>query len=175
MSDPIENQDDESHAHKPSPLERVVEVIVVPLMLAIVAIGFAGVVMRFFMGGRYALFWTEEVIRYGFIWLFWLCAPVLVWRGSMFAVDLFIMALPERARTVLRIFHCLAILVLVGPYIHYGWAMAQVNGRQLSSALQFPLFWIYLAIPVGAALIAAVVLYQLFLLVTGRYRAEDYS
>lgn len=172
MKNPIEYH--ERH-HTPSRLERAVEIIVVPLMLAIVAIGFAGVVMRFVMGGRFALFWTEEVIRYGFIWLFWLCAPVLVWRGSMFAVDLLMLSMPQKVRRLLRIAHCLAILVIVVPYVYYGWAMALVNGRQLSSALQFPLLWIYLAIPVGAALIGAVVLYQLYLLIRGRYRAEDYS
>lgn len=158
-----------------SRLEQVIEWIVVPTVLGIVAIGFAGVVLRSVWGGRFALFWADELIRYGFIWIFWLCAPILVWRGSMFAVDLILLAVPERVRRILRIGHCLLILGLMYPYINLGWSMAQVNGRQLSSALQLPLFWIYLAIPVGSVLISAVILYQLFQLLTGRYQAEENS
>jgi len=148
--------------------ERMVEAVVVPGMLLIVAIGFGAVVMRFVWGGRYALFWAEEVMRYGFIWIFWLCAPVLAWRGSMFMVDLLISGFPEKVERALRVVHCLLVLGLMYPYINLGLAMANLNGRQLSSALQISLFWIYLALPVGAILIALVTLYQLYLLVTGK-------
>src|SRR5690606_18308936 len=60
-------------AEKPTIPERIAEVLVVPLLLGIIAIGFAAVCLRFLFGGRYALFWSEELIRYGFIWLFWIC------------------------------------------------------------------------------------------------------
>src|SRR3546814_17352249 len=55
---------------RPSLPERLAEWVIVPLMLGIIAVGFAAVCLRFLFGGQYALFWSEEVIRYAFIWMF---------------------------------------------------------------------------------------------------------
>ena len=140
-------------AESPTLLERIGEAIIVPLMLGIIAVGFAGVCLRYLFGGHYALFWSEEVIRYAFIWVFWLCAPILVWRRAMFTVDMFINMLPERWRRLLQLALDVAVICLMATFVYYGWIMAEVNKPQLSSALSISLFWIYLAIPVGSALI----------------------
>lgn len=137
----------------PTLLERLGEVIIVPLMLGIIAVGFAAVCLRYVFNGHYALFWAEEVIRYAFIWLFWLCAPILVWRRAMFAVDVFVIMLPKPMQKIVSALLDLAVIFLMGTFAYYGWLMARVNAPQLSSALSLSLFWIYLAIPVGAALI----------------------
>lgn len=133
--------------------ERIGEVIIVPLMLSIIAVGFAAVCLRYVFNGHYALFWSEEIIRYAFIWLFWLCAPILVWRRAMFTVDVFIALLPKGVQRAIAVLLDLAVIGLMATFIYYGWLMARVNAPQLSSALSLSLFWIYLAIPVGSALI----------------------
>lgn len=138
---------------RPTLLERIGEFIIVPLMLGIIAVGFAGVCLRYVFNGHYALFWSEEVIRYAFIWVFWLCAPILVWRKAMFTVDMFIDMLPEALRRGVQFVLDVAVICLMATFVYYGWQMAEVNRPQLSSALSLSLFWIYLAIPVGAALI----------------------
>lgn len=137
----------------PTFLERIGEAIIVPLMLGIIAVGFTAVCLRYVFKGHYALFWSEEVIRYAFIWLFWLCAPILVWRRAMFTVDLFINMLPKAAQRAIAVLLDIAVIVLMATFVHYGWLMARVNAPQLSSALSLSLFWVYLAIPVGSALI----------------------
>ncbi|WP_052954840.1 TRAP transporter small permease [Microvirga vignae] len=155
-------------SENPTWLERIGEIIIVPLMLAIIAIGFVAVVLRFAFGGQYALFWSEELIRYAFVWMFWLCAPILVWRGTMFTVDLFINILPDVAQAILRVLISLGIIGLLGTYTYYGWMMAKLNSPQLSSALGISLFWIYLAIPVGSSLIILAVVVQLLQWARGR-------
>ncbi|MDX3926216.1 MAG: TRAP transporter small permease [Shinella sp.] len=137
----------------PTLLERIGEAIIVPLMLAIIAVGFAAVCLRYVFNGHYALFWSEEVIRYAFIWVFWLCAPILVWRRAMFTVDVFVNMMPRGLQRVIAILLDLAVIALMATFVYYGWLMARVNAPQLSSALSISLFWIYLAIPVGSALI----------------------
>lgn len=137
----------------PTLLERAGEVIIVPLMLGIIAVGFAAVCLRYVFNGHYALFWSEEIIRYAFIWLFWLCAPILVWRRAMFTVDVFTNMLPKRIQRIITVLLDFAVIVLMATFVYYGWVMARVNAPQLSSALSLSMFWIYLAIPVGAALI----------------------
>jgi TRAP-type C4-dicarboxylate transport system permease small subunit len=143
-----------------SPLEKVLEWIVVPLMLGLIAIGFIAVCLRFFAGGYYALFWSEEVIRYGFIWLFWLCAPILVWQGAMFTVDMFVGALPKGLQQVLRLVVNLLIMLIAGIYTYQGWLMTEVNMEQQSSALEVPLAYVYFSIPFGCALIFLITAYQ---------------
>ncbi|MBU1314733.1 TRAP transporter small permease [Pseudorhizobium marinum] len=137
----------------PTFLERVGEAIIVPLVLAIIAVGFAGVCLRYVFNGHYALFWSEEVIRYAFIWVFWLCAPILVWRRAMFSVDVFVNMMPKAIQRMIAIVLDLAVIGLMGTFVYYGWLMARVNAPQHSSALSISLFWIYLAIPVGSAFI----------------------
>ncbi|PVE22292.1 hypothetical protein DC522_22150 [Microvirga sp. KLBC 81] len=143
-----------------SPFEKALEWIVVPLMLGLITIGFVAVCLRFFAGGYYALFWSEEVIRYGFIWIFWLCAPVLIWQGAMFTVDMFVGALPNRAQRVLRLLVNLLIMFIAGVYAYQGWLMTKVNMEQQSSALEVPLALVYVSIPFGCVLILLVTAYQ---------------
>lgn len=133
--------------------ERIGEMIIVPLMLGIIAVGFAGVCLRYVFNGHYALFWSEELIRYAFIWLFWLCAPILVWRRVMFTVDMFVLILPAGVQKAIAILLDLAVIILMATFVYYGWLMARMNAPQLSTALSLSLFWVYLAIPVGSALI----------------------
>jgi|AGTN01.1.fsa_nt_gi TRAP-type C4-dicarboxylate transport system, small permease component len=151
-----------------SPMERVLEWVIVPLMLGLIALGFVAVCLRFVAGGEYALFWSEEVIRYGFIWLFWLCAPVLVWQGAMFTVDMVFEALPAALRTPVRLLINLLVMGLTGIFAYQGWRMTELNMGQESSALGFPLGIVYAAIPFGCAAIFLVVAWQSAALLSGR-------
>lgn len=153
-------------------LERLMEWIIVPVVLGLIAVGFAAVCLRHFDEGRYALFWAEEVIRYGFIWIFWLCAPVLVARGSMFAVDMLVNALPAALQRVVGILVYVAIMVLVAITFWQGWLMTVINMGQESSALQMPLGLIYFAIPFGCAAIFLVCLVGLLRLLGILGRSE---
>lgn len=154
----------------PTLLERLAEFVIVPLMLGIIAVGFAAVCLRYVFNGHYALFWSEEVIRYAFIWLFWLCAPILVWRRSMFMVDVFVNMLPKSVQRAIAVVLDLAVIGLMATFVYYGWLMARVNTPQLSSALSISLFWIYLAIPVGAAFIIFATLARLVRDLRGKER-----
>lgn len=136
------------------------EWVVVPLMLGLIAIGFVAVCLRFLAGGYYALFWSEEVIRYGFIWIFWLCAPVLIWQGAMFTVDMFVGALPNGPQKALRLIVNLLIMFIASTYAYQGWLMTEVNMEQQSSALEVPLAFVYFSIPFGCVLIVLITAYQ---------------
>jgi len=158
-------------SEQPTLPERIGQWVLVPIMLGIIAIGFAAVCLRFLFGGHYALFWSEEVIRYAFIWLFWLAAPILVWRGAMFSVDLVVASLPPTLQRLVQILCNLGIMFLMSIYVWYGWQMTWINAAQESSALRIPLSAVYLAIPVGSALIVLAVLVQTVKLVLG-FRRE---
>lgn len=131
--------------------ERVVEAIVVPAVLVLVGVGFASIVLRYVSGGAYAFFWAEEVIRYGFVWVFWIVAPVTVRRGVAFSVDLVTQHLAGPVRAWVALAGNLGVALLFAVYVLEGARMVVVNWSQLSTALEIRMSWAYLAIPVGAA------------------------
>jgi TRAP-type C4-dicarboxylate transport system permease small subunit len=130
--------------------ERVVEALVVPGVIGLVALGFAAVCLRYLFRGEYALFWAEEVIRYGFIWIFWLVSPLLVGRGAAFGVDLLTQHLSPAIHRTVTLIGNLAVAALLVVYVWQGIVMARMNWTQLSTALEIRMTWIYLAIPLGA-------------------------
>ena len=157
---------------KVTPLERWSELLIVPMLLFIIALGFAAVCLRFFFGGQFALFWAEEVIRYTFIWMFWLCAPILVWRGAMFSVDVLTAMFPAVVRKILEIAINCGFIFLAGNYVWRGWEMTAINASQKSSALQIPLSWIYISVPFGCALIVITCLIKIGLIIANFRNAE---
>ncbi len=131
--------------------EKAIEALVVPGVLGLIALGFVSICLRYLLRGEYALFWAEEVIRYGFIWIFWLVSPLVVRKGLAFGVDLAIQYLPEGLQRVAILAGNLGIMILLLVYLTQGLIMASVNRTQLSTALEISMSWAYLAIPVGVA------------------------
>ena len=140
-------------------LDRAVSWIIVPAVLTIISVGFAGIVLRYAFNGEYSIFWAEEFIRYGFIWVFWLVSPIAVRRGT-FAVDMLVERLPRGLHLAVAIGCNLAVLAVLAIYVWEGVTMTRVNGSQLSTALEVPMAWVYAAIPVGSAAMFAVIAQQ---------------
>ncbi len=132
-------------------LERAILAVAAPAVLGLVGLGFVAIVLRYVAGGAYAVIWAEEVIRYGFVWVFWLVAPVVVRRDAAFGVDLATQHLPPPVRRAVLRAGWLLVLVLLGVYVYWGLRMVEINASQLSTALEVPMSYVYLAIPVGAA------------------------
>lgn len=130
--------------------ERIIEALVVPSVLGLLALGFVAVCLRYLFRGEYALFWAEEVIRYGFIWIFWLVSPLIVKRSVAFGVDLLNQHVSPGIQRAVTLMGNLGISVLLLVYAWQGLIMARLNWTQLSTALEVRMTWVYLAIPLGA-------------------------
>lgn len=130
--------------------ERLIEAIVVPGVLGLLALGFIAVCLRYLFAGEYALFWAEEVIRYGFIWIFWLVSPLIVRGGVAFGVDFVSQYTPPAIQRAITLLGNLGVALLLLVYVWQGLVMARLNWTQLSTALEIRMTWVYLAIPVGA-------------------------
>lgn len=113
---------------------------------------FVNIILRFFFSS--GITWAEEFIRYGIIWITFIGASVCFQRGSHVAVDLLIDFIPKKMKKALSLtIHVLAIIFMVF-IIKYGFdlvAFSKGTG-QLAPALQIEMYWIYLAIPIGAVL-----------------------
>jgi TRAP-type C4-dicarboxylate transport system permease small subunit len=134
-------------------LTRATEGIGALLMLAIVVMNFLQV---FF---RYVLFdplgWTEEAMRYSVVWMTFLVAGAVLWRGEQLSIDLFSGLLPawlRRAQSILILLLVAAFCLLL---VVYGWPQAVRNVRQLSPSAQIPMIVPYISVVVGGLLMLA--------------------
>ena len=111
----------------------------------------AQVVFRY--GLNDSLIWAEEFARFALIWAAFLGAPVAYRRGEHVGVTLLVENLPGfPARVLIFLTHILAIGF--GAILAWeGWFLTlRVFARgEIANAMQVPIAWGYLAVPVGGA------------------------
>jgi TRAP-type C4-dicarboxylate transport system permease small subunit len=106
-----------------------------------------------------ALSWAEEVSKYLMIWMVFTGGPIALRQGSHVAIEIFPNALPERARQLVFGLVFLIVAALMVVLIHRGSTFAW-NGRTQTAIIigDFSLFWLFVSIPVGAAIMLLVAL-----------------
>lgn len=137
-------------------VERLLDVI---LLVAITVMVFA-ICWQVF--GRYVLnhspVWTEEVARFLMAWITLLGSAAVLRRRGHIAVTFVIELLPRPVAFAVGLVRDTLILIMAGALGWYGYGFAVVGGRRDSAALEIPMFYPYLAIPIGAAMIALLLL-----------------
>lgn len=103
---------------------------------------------------NHPLGWTEELVRYVFIWsIFWGAAIVMRHREHV-AVQLFHESLPPTGKRVINIFNNLCILaffaIVLPPAVWY----ATYAYRLKAVITEIPMFFVYVSFPVGGVLMA---------------------
>jgi TRAP-type C4-dicarboxylate transport system permease small subunit len=118
----------------------------------------AQIVARYVVGS--SLFWSEEVARYSLIWSVMIGSAVAYRKGMHAGVTILVESLP---RPLSMLVYGIAHAVVLCFSLLLTWQGVMLTLRnfernQLTPALQIPIAWIYLAIPVGALLIAGAAL-----------------
>jgi TRAP-type C4-dicarboxylate transport system permease small subunit len=131
-----------------------VRVATAAALVLLVAVVSASVVVRYFglFGG--SLHWATELSRFIIVWVVMLGAVVAFDHGAHIAVALFQESLPPAGRRVVEATAYLLSLAFIVVLAWSGLRLALATMRQISPALGLPMGYVYLAIPVGAALIA---------------------
>jgi TRAP-type C4-dicarboxylate transport system permease small subunit len=106
-----------------------------------------------------ALSWAEEVSKYLMIWMVFTGAPIALRHGGHVAIEMLPNALPERAKHLLFGIVFLIIALLMAELVHRGSTFAW-NGRTQTAIIlgDFSLFWLFVSIPIGAAIMLLVAL-----------------
>jgi TRAP-type C4-dicarboxylate transport system permease small subunit len=86
------------------------------------------------------------------IWMGMLGAFVAIRQGRHIGVSLFVDRLPAKAAARVILFVQVATVLFLLVVTRYGISLALFNATQLSPAMQIPMIFPYLAVPVGAAL-----------------------
>lgn len=122
--------------------ERVLEAIITTIILVMIA------TVTYQVMGRYLpqiprFLWTEEISRYGFIWMVMIGATLGVRRFDHFNLEIFQDKLSPRARRFAFIFIDLSILTVCLFFAIKGWEFVESGFLRRSLASKIPMAWIY--------------------------------
>lgn len=151
-------------------LTNILKNIAGAILLVGVLITFVAVIARRVFNN--SIVWSEEFIRYSFIWMFFLAMPICTLKGSHLTLDLIPGHLHGQAKKILTIIIeaiCIAFDIVL---MYLGFPFALGNMKQTSAALHIPYGWINLAIPVGAALMALFSVYRIYLILKGEVNLD---
>ena len=131
------------------------------LILAVMAGAvFLQVVLRFL--GRTGIDGLEEVPRYLFIWLVMIGAAAAMQRGQHTVLDYFINLLGPRGRALVLVLTNAVGITLFLYLIKLSLVLVPNAQLQTSAGLGLSLGWVYVAVPIGAALIILPMLRTIF-------------
>lgn len=129
-----------------SHFENALIVVTFAVMIIMVTIQ---IFTRYFKLG--SIFWTEEVAKYAMVWLVFIAASSGFKKGSHIGVDVFVQILPKRAATAVKFaILCLVfVLLLILTFVATQYVISSTKTPMSSPTLGVPMYYIYLAMPIG--------------------------
>ncbi len=132
--------------------------ILAVLLMIITVITAYQVVMRYAFNR--APYWSDEVVRFLFVWLSFLGAAAGVHGGMHIGIDIIANKLPPRGRLLLKGVIS-AIMALFGlALLWYGLDSTMHAHAQPSPTVGLPMSWVYASVPVCGALIAILAAFE---------------
>jgi TRAP-type C4-dicarboxylate transport system permease small subunit len=135
------------------------------MFCVMVVIGGAQIFTRYVMD--YSLYWSEEAMRYIFVWLVFVSMGLGIRHKVHVAIEVLVNKMPSKGKKVLQMIIMLLVLVFCLAFTYYG---VKLTGRyisQLSPALRWPMGIVYVALPLGGVLGVCFSLEQLDILRKG--------
>ena len=136
------------------------------LFIIILILTFASVFFRYILND--SIVWAEEVIRYTFIWMFFLCMPEATRIGAHITLDIFPSRLKGKNKTIVNILIEIINIAFLAIVVFYGMKITIVNMAQSSAALRIPYGFVYLAIPVGGSLMLFFTVYRIYCIIKNK-------
>ena len=129
---------------------------VVSLSLASVLLATIAVAVFISVLGRYVFgtntMWVEQYTRYALIWAVFLTGNVLIQQNELVRVDFLDHLYPKAFIRGRDIFYTILFVGILVVLFWYGWLQAVSYWGVAMSGFPLDKFWIYLSVPIGAAL-----------------------
>lgn len=152
-----------------SPADSASDLFMAVLSSAILLIALSAVFCRYALND--SLFWSDEVIRYLFVWFVFLGAVLALRDREHIRVEYFVELLPLPVRRIIEPAMLLGVLLFYLAMLVLGFMWVWETRGTSTSALKWPLNWFfYAALPVSAI---PGVWYCLQRLRSGRYSELD--
>lgn len=137
-------------------LSNAVEWVCMVLMVVLSIDLLLGVFSRYVMVRTFT--WYDEIARGCFVWLTFLGAAVGVKRSAHFRLHIVVDRLSPRLRQVTVFLFPLVVIVFASVLIQQGLVFLELGRFQQTPVMGLSKMWIYVAIPIGGALM---ILYSL--------------
>lgn len=132
-------------------LTRAVWYLCVGLAGLMVIVIFAQVIFRYIFEN--SLSWSEELGRYLFVWITFLGAALGIREKAHVALDALVNALPPAVRKPVWWIGYLAMIGLALAMVVTGTSLIELGMRQRTAAMQIPMGYVYVVLPISGALI----------------------
>jgi len=135
-------------------LDKFEEAMVTGLLGTMIIVVFLQVFFRFVIKG--SLPWSEELSRYLMVWTVFIGASIGAKVGAHIGVEAFISLFPQKLKRfciILSGFFSVAFCIIIAV-ISFNVVLFLYKSGQLSPAMRIPMYWAYLAIPVGTILMS---------------------
>ena len=141
-------------------LYRFLRILCFLLMLLMVAIIFAQVVARYILSN--SLSWSEELGRYLFVWMTFIGSAIAVRNKLHVSLDMFVCRLPRTLQKFCLLISYVSMIIFTNVVIYGGYKFFIKGSNQISAAMQLPMHYIYIVLPVGGGLILFYLLKNLY-------------
>jgi TRAP-type C4-dicarboxylate transport system permease small subunit len=131
-------------------MSRATELVTALLLALTILVALLQVVFRYGVGA--SLSWSEELARYLFIWVIFLGTASAARRGEHMAVEAITNILPVALLRPLAMLILAISIVFFGVVFYTGILLTGNAVRQLSTALEISVAYVYISAPIGAAL-----------------------
>lgn len=126
-------------------IDKVIKYILVALMVILSFLGVFQVVGRLV---GIVPSWTEESIRFLFIWASCIGAAIGIKEHIHIGIDVIVNLFPFTVRKIISVLVQVLLMVFDVFIVKYGFLMVEKTMTQPSPALRLPMGYVYLAIPV---------------------------
>ncbi len=138
----------------------------IAFVAAIAVIVGAAVVFRY--GFNNSLSWSEDAAKFIMVWMTFIAAPLGFKHGAHVSCDLLPPGLPKAVQRAIRIVVWLIVIFVMVVLTRNGWTFAWNGRSQVALTVgDISMFWVFVCMPIGAALMALVALEQLFRVILG--------
>lgn len=142
-------------------LMRAIERALALVLLATIALNFANVVGRYLFGRT--LVGADEMQTYAMVWIAFLGAGVVAWRGEHLRMDILLKLWRPGLRRAFRLLEAVLVLVIVGFALwqSLGYVQSMLRLGANSPTAQIPMWLPHSGVAVGLALLLVVALWRL--------------
>ncbi len=131
-------------------LEALIRWTVVGLLaVMVVAIG-SQVFARYIF--HQSLYWTEELGRHVMVWMIFLASVICVRRGFHLSITLLKEKVKPDKQALMQLIGAAILAWFFYMMVVHGWSLAQKTMVQRSSALHYPMGYVYASLPVSGLL-----------------------
>jgi len=141
-------------------IRRGVQLFVIVAFVYMCVAVFAQVLGRYIF--NYSIDWAVETATWAQIWIVLLGSGLAMRRGMHVSIDVLAQMFPLQVARVASVAIVIACVWFLGVVFYGSLPLIEVGSFQTSPALQFPMWVIYLGLPIGASYFALEVVAALF-------------